>query len=302
MVPEYIVGFDDDAASRAAADFTRDLAHGTGASVVAAHVYPSLAGMYPSPYGAAATFGMLVDPETDGEAKAAAEQLLTQAGDDVEQRALPGESVPRELHAIARADGASLLVVGATHRGPVGRLIPGSVAERLVHGAPCPVLVVPASDAPRAIATIGVAYDGRPEARRAARVAEALAKRTGASIRLIGAVDPDRAKVHLSRHLLEAVTTHMTRAVILAARRLRKRGLQVETEIVASPSGPAIVDACAKGIDLLVTGSRAYGPLRSVLLGGTSRHIVDHAPCPVLVIPRGTTVSLVAAETALATA
>ncbi|WP_372518091.1 universal stress protein, partial [Solirubrobacter ginsenosidimutans] len=33
-------------------------------------------------------------------------------------------------------------------------------------------------------------------------------------------------------------------------------------------------------------GSRGYGPLRSVLLGGVSRRLVDAAQCPVLVLPR----------------
>ena len=99
--------------------------------------------MYAFPYGAAAPFGMLVEPDALIAAEAAAEQLLAEAGDDVEQRAVAGESVPRELHAIARADGAALLVVGATHREPLSRLVAGSVAERLVHGAPCRSSSVP---------------------------------------------------------------------------------------------------------------------------------------------------------------
>ena len=39
-------------------------------------------------------------------------------------------------------------------------------------------------------------------------------------------------------------------------------------------------------VGLLVCGSRGYGPLRSVLLGGVSRRLVDAAHCPVLVLPR----------------
>jgi hypothetical protein len=38
-------------------------------------------------------------------------------------------------------------------------------------------------------------------------------------------------------------------------------------------------------VGLLVCGSRGYGPLRSVLLGGVSRRLVDGAHCPVLVLP-----------------
>ena len=35
-------------------------------------------------------------------------------------------------------------------------------------------------------------------------------------------------------------------------------------------------------------GSRGYGPLGSVLLGGVSRRLVHRAACPVIVVPRGT--------------
>jgi nucleotide-binding universal stress UspA family protein len=47
-----------------------------------------------------------------------------------------------------------------------------------------------------------------------------------------------------------------------------------------------IAEACREGVDLLVTGSRGYGPMTRVLLGSVSRRLVDEAPCPVLVVPR----------------
>ncbi len=40
-------------------------------------------------------------------------------------------------------------------------------------------------------------------------------------------------------------------------------------------------------VDLLVCGSRGYGPVRAVLLGAVSRRIVTEARCPVAVLPRG---------------
>ena len=39
--------------------------------------------------------------------------------------------------------------------------------------------------------------------------------------------------------------------------------------------------------DLLVTGSRGYGPVRRLMLGSTSTRLVREAPCPVLVLTRG---------------
>ena len=39
-------------------------------------------------------------------------------------------------------------------------------------------------------------------------------------------------------------------------------------------------------VDLLVLGSRGYGPVRRVLLGGVSTALVRSARCPVMVVPR----------------
>jgi nucleotide-binding universal stress UspA family protein len=41
------------------------------------------------------------------------------------------------------------------------------------------------------------------------------------------------------------------------------------------------------GVDLMATGSRGYGPLRSVLVGGVSGQLMRTAQRPVVVVPRG---------------
>ena len=48
----------------------------------------------------------------------------------------------------------------------------------------------------------------------------------------------------------------------------------------------------SRHLDLLVMGSRGYGPTRAVLLGGVSRRVSAEAACPVLIIPRGAARSL----------
>jgi hypothetical protein len=45
-------------------------------------------------------------------------------------------------------------------------------------------------------------------------------------------------------------------------------------------------------LDLLICGSRGYGPVRAVLLGGVSRRLTAEAHCPVIVLPRGVQASL----------
>ena len=62
-------------------------------------------------------------------------------------------------------------------------------------------------------------------------------------------------------------------------------GIAIETRVVPGPAAEVIAEQ-AEGADLIVIGSRGYGPQHSVLVGGVSRKIVDNAPCPVLVVPR----------------
>ena len=44
-------------------------------------------------------------------------------------------------------------------------------------------------------------------------------------------------------------------------------------------------------IDLLLLGSRGYGAVRRVLLGGVSRALTRIAPCPVLIVPRSSVIA-----------
>ncbi len=59
---------------------------------------------------------------------------------------------------------------------------------------------------------------------------------------------------------------------------------QVVARVVQGPPAQVLLEA-ARGAQLLVVGSRGHGTLAGVLLGSVSQHCVQHAPCPVLVIP-----------------
>ena len=55
---------------------------------------------------------------------------------------------------------------------------------------------------------------------------------------------------------------------------------------------PTALASVSPNLDLLVMGSRGYGPGLAVLLGGVSRRVTMTARCPVLVMPRGSTSAL----------
>jgi nucleotide-binding universal stress UspA family protein len=80
-------------------------------------------------------------------------------------------------------------------------------------------------------------------------------------------------------------------------------GVPVETDAFVEDPADVLIRV-SEHLDLIVCGSRGYGPLRAVLLGGVSRRLAADARCPVIVLPRGVEDSLEAlmAETPRAAA
>jgi nucleotide-binding universal stress UspA family protein len=230
-----------------------------------------------------------------------AEQMLEQLrqeiapAQEVEARVQVSTSVPRGLHELAEAEHADLIVLGSSHRGTVGRVLMGSIAGRLIEGAPCAVAVAPRGFAARVstLDRIGVAFDGSPESKIALRHAAELAVATGATLRLIAAVEPLVFPAFVNvpagdtyAEIIRARREMMERAVDEAVATLPP-GVQAATRVVEGEPVEAIRKAVEYGVDLLVVGSRGWGPVRRVLLGSASTRLLRVAPCPVLVTPRG---------------
>jgi len=216
-------------------------------------------------------------------------------GDRVHTRVVGARSAAQGLHELAESARADALVVGSSHRGAIGRVLAGSVAERLLYGAPCPVAVAPAGFRERsdpALRVVGCAYDGSEESGIALRHAEYLARRTGASLRLlavheqemifgIDAVPAGYDPVEVSKSARE----RLERKLNEAAETVRP-GVDVQRYVLEGSAVDALTSAAENGIDLLVVGSRQYGPVRRVLLGGVSAGLVRACPTSILVVPR----------------
>jgi nucleotide-binding universal stress UspA family protein len=296
MSKPIIAGYDPATADRAPVNFGVAAASFTGARLIVASV--SAAGDRP---GAGQQDEDLV-LDCSG-ALAEAERELEREGIPVECRGLTGTSAARALHESAEAEEAGLLVVGSTRQGAIGRVLPGSTAERLMHGAPCPIAIVPSGwEAGGGLHTIGVAYVDTEEGREALRGAHALAQRAGATLRVLAAVKAGLAMYgeteapmagQRGKEFDEVEGELRVRAEEALRRATDALDGDVPVETDAFVEDPAdVLIRVSEHLDLLVCGSRGYGPLRAVLLGGVSRRLTAEALCPVIVLPRGVTSSL----------
>ncbi len=200
-------------------------------------------------------------------------------------------AAPAALEQIARDAEADLIVLGSTHRGRLGRVLPGSVGERLLQGSPCAVAVAPngyAEHAHPAIALVGVGYDASPEASVARREAEALARHFDAQLRLIGVAAGAEGSGRGGTAATSPGATPRRRIAAGLEAGAAACAPDIDVETVLEEGDPAAALA-GQGVelDLLILGSRRHGPLRTVLLGGVAWDTVRLAPCPVLVVPRG---------------
>jgi len=184
----------------------------------------------------------------------------------------------------------------------------GGNAERVIHGAQCPVVVVRGAARPEGIRTVGAAFAPTPEGREALRAAAGLAAVLGASLRVVTALSPKHAedqspgmlaRVHHDHDASEDVATrHTMEAEAALSEAIAELGADVEaeTDVLFQEPAHALVAASAN-LDLLVMGSRGLGAVRSVVLGSVSRHVTASASCPVLVVPRGVAMLLKPPET-----
>lgn len=276
-----LVGFDGSEGGRDALELTRLLGSRPGGSAVVATV---LFGG-PLPVDLAG-----LGAEEAGEAEPIFEEARAKlAGIELETRAFGGASPAAILTTLAEEEDFDAIVVGSPHRGAIGRVVLGSVARSLLNGAPTDVAVAPTgygASEHETIGTIAVAYDGTPEAKFALWRAEGLAGAFGARIKLLTVVVPPVATPMMVPGVYAPETPPEPEKVIADGVASVDPALAVEPVRLDGDPAIQLLKACEEGVDLLVLGSRGYGPLTRVLLGSVSREVIQKAHCPVLSVRR----------------
>jgi nucleotide-binding universal stress UspA family protein len=213
-------------------------------------------------------------------------ELLATARDQAEVeaqlRGVGARSAGRGLHLLAEAAGADLLVVGSSRRALLGRVLLGDGTHAALNGAPHAVAIAPAgySRDPGLMREIGVGYDGSPESEHALAVARVLSRRHGARLSAFEAVSLPAESVSGGAAPAGAIED----SVKNARDRIAALG---DVEPHAAYGEPAEELALySASLDLLVVGSRDYGPLGRLIHGSTSQQLARTARCPLLVLPR----------------
>jgi nucleotide-binding universal stress UspA family protein len=229
--------------------------------------------------GASGAYGVAENEES----VALVEAERAAAGVSAEIATITASSVGRGLHYLAEQHDADLLVVGSSSRSFAGRVLVGDIARAALSGAPCAVLVAPLEYAEEAhgFAKIGVGYDGSPESEAALAFARELAAMHGASLQAMMVIEPP-PYAGIVRGVARVEADHSQ--VKVAEAELAALG-GVEGHVALGLAGEELA-AFGAQVDLLIVGSRGYGPVRRLIFGSTSGHLAANARCPLLVLAR----------------
>jgi len=215
-------------------------------------------------------------------------------GDGVAVAAAAGDAVDAIVDR-AVAMPADLLVMGTHGRSGFDRLLLGSVTEKLLRRAPCPVLTVPPhapERAPRvALKQILCPVDFSPASLQALGFALDLGRQSGGRVTLLHVIEwlpgeEPRTYEHFNvpefrRYLTDEAQQRLRALVPVAAR----AAIDVD-EVVATGRAyrEVLASAAERGTDLIVMGSQGHGAVGLALFGSTTQQVVRAAECPVLTV------------------
>jgi len=214
------------------------------------------------------------------------EHELDSASLDAQMVAACDHRVGRGLHLLAERLSADLIVIGSTRHGLIGRVLMGDDTRAALNGAPCAVAIASRGYGcqPHPLDTLGVGYDGSPESRLALAAARELAARHTSTILALRVVSLDdvRGEASIPADWPEGTS----RLIHESSEQLHELGDDVLGDAVYGGPREELV-RFGENLDLLLIGSRGYGPLGRLFHGHVSDYLARHVPCPLVIVPRG---------------
>jgi nucleotide-binding universal stress UspA family protein len=204
-------------------------------------------------------------------------------------------SVARALHRVVHRHHRDLLVVGSSRQGPEGRVRIGKRTRQLLCHFECALAVAPRglhAQPQQDLRRIAVGYDGTPESEAALALAASIAGGAGADLEVRAVID-DRLPLFARSTLSRLVEDEWNDAIKAEMDEIRARAVtagerisaQLGVEVARGRPADVLLEL-SKQVDLLVIGSREWGPTARVLLGSTGEALMHDAACAVLAVPR----------------
>jgi nucleotide-binding universal stress UspA family protein len=284
MFARILVPTDFSAPSDAALEYARLFARAWGGALHLLHV----------------TGEHLTPPHEGGDRNAepaAMRQIRDRLTDDDRQRRLTIRVVERSAPAeailrYAPSAEIDLIVMGTHGRSGVAHLLMGSVAEKVLRSAQCPVLTVhraPRGAAPFTRILVPTDFSGPSDA--ALDCARALQLKFGAAIHLLHVLEDEQIAGPFGAEVFVAEAPE-TRAARLRDARERlshrvsaadRENGRVTSEILFGPTASTIVHyADDNGFDLVLMGTHGRTGLAHLLMGSVAERVVRSAACPVM--------------------
>lgn len=299
-VERIVCGTDLSAASEPAWAEAQRLAQVLGAELVLLHVVsplvipPELAAQT---YVPPDLYQRLLD-DADGDAQARLARLCdgrASASVKVTTRLEHGSAAGRILR--VAGEGAGLVVLGTHGRTGLGRLVLGSVADRVVRLAPCPVVTVRARPggpvaAPDRLARICYATDFSPSARAAWPWVVRLAEAAKADVDIVYVTPEVAAGRELPAAMIGRMAAGFQAHGAAQVQRLIDAGPlssdRIHPVVLSGTPAEAILrSAETRAVDLIIMGTRGWSGLRRWVLGSAALHVMQAAPCAVLTVGPG---------------
>lgn len=279
----YIVGYTNSSRGKDAVQLAVTLARGTDVTLEIVVVTPE----------PRQSFDMYSpDRAFYSELEAQAEEWLDDA-----MRLVPADIKARPRHYLADsiaeglidsvtddAEEASLIVVGASRRGIVGRYTIGSTASTLLHSSPVPVALATAGYGVnhQAVSRLTCATGTKPGADALVDLAVATAKRRQIDLRLVSLVPIDRAGDEDRAAVSEQ---HAKSLAKRATQTLDKK--RVSTVLARGTS----IEECVSQLpfdddEIVMVGSNRLAGHRRLFIGSTASKMLRTLPVPMIVVPR----------------
>jgi nucleotide-binding universal stress UspA family protein len=220
------------------------------------------------------------DAETQRFALERLRRLRDEAQIEAEVARIQAPSVRDGLRGFAASQAADVIVIGASRRNDVARMLLGDDVREVLEDPPCAVAVAPIGYSARSgpMTKIGVAYDGSTEREQALGVARDLAEQHHAALSAFEALPP---RVYLGNELRAGDEAEDE---IEEARQQIARFGDVEPHAEYTDDPVDGLRRYGASVDLLVVGSNRYRPPDRHVRRSTSQRLADRLSSPLLVL------------------